>query len=319
MGIWKAYFTGDIHGSNRTFNKLLKAGKFYNVQSVVLAGDLVGKGMIPIIKEGSKYNCEFGGENRTLNSTQELEYMIGLINDTGFYAYITDPDEVEYLKTNPDKIEPLMERLILERIQEWIEKLEKTIKADGIQYYMSPGNDDPFIIDPLINNSNILINPEDKCIQLFQDIYMITCGWTNPTPWNTPREISDDLLLGKLENLISMCPDPHKCIFVFHAPPYDTHLDVAPTLDSSMRMQSGLGSAPFQHVGSKAVRQVIEKYQPLVSVHGHIHESAGKEKIRNTWCFNHGSEYAQGILRGLILSFKNDKQVKFSNYLSVSG
>jgi Icc-related predicted phosphoesterase len=96
-------------------------------------------------------------------------------------------------------------------------------------------------------------------------------------------------------------------------------LDVAPALDKNLRMQSGLGGSPFQNVGSTAVRAMIEKYQPLVAVHGHIHESAGKDKIKNSLCFNPGSEYAQGVLRGIILIFNIDKQAKYVNYLSVSG
>lgn len=319
MAFWKAYFTGDIHGSNASFSKVLKAGKFYNVQAVVIAGDLVGKGMTPVIKEGGKYSCNFGGENRTMNTQQELEHMLGLIDDSGFYSYVTDPVEVSHLQAHPEEIDKLLDHLIVERMQRWVEQMEAAIRRDGIPYYVSAGNDDPFSIDPVLDASSLVINPEEKCVALHEKIDMLTCGWTNPTPWDTPRELPDDQLLERLEGLVRLVPDPKKCIFSLHAPPYKTHLDVAPALDENMRMQSGLGSVPFQNVGSQAVRTIIEKYQPLVGVHGHIHESAGKEKLGNTWCFNHGSEYAQGVLRGLILTFNIDKQVKYVNYLSVSG
>jgi uncharacterized protein len=319
MTFWKAYFTGDIHGSSSGFSKLIKAGKFYNVQAVIIAGDLVGKGMIPVIQEASKYTCEFGGEKRVLYSQGDLERMLGMIADAGFYSYVTNPDEVADLQAHPDQIEKLIDRLIMQRMEVWIEQMEASTRRDGIFYYISAGNDDPFCIDPLLDASTVVINAEEKCLPVHEKIDLLTCGWTNPTPWNTPRELPEDQFLEKLEGLVRLVPDPKKCIFSLHAPPYQTHLDVAPALTKDMRMQSGLTAVPFQNVGSRAVRTIIEKYQPLVAVHGHIHESAGKEKLGNTWCFNHGSEYAQGILKGIILTFNVDKQVKYANYLSVSG
>ncbi|MDR3574378.1 MAG: metallophosphoesterase [Anaerolineaceae bacterium] len=319
MAFWKGYFTGDIHGSEQTFKKLLKAGKFYDVKAVIVAGDLVGKGMIPIIKEGSTYTCEFGGEPQKMETEDELRKMIGLIDDSGFYHYLTTRDEVTDLLANPEKSERLVNSLLMQRMESWMSQLEESSMKDGIDYYISPGNDDPFCVDPLLSCSKIVVNPEERLVAVHEKIDMLTCGWTNPTPWDTERELPEDQLLDKLEGLVKMVPDVKKCIFSLHAPPYRTKIDVAPNLDKDLRMQSGLNGSPFQNVGSTAVRKVIEKYQPLVAVHGHIHESAGKDKIGNTLCFNPGSEYAQGVLRGIILIFNIDKQAKYVNYLSVSG
>ncbi|RLG63511.1 hypothetical protein DRO02_06455 [archaeon] len=61
------------------------------------------------------------------------------------------------------------------------------------------------------------------------------------------------------------------------------------------------------HAGSKSVRYVIEKYQPLVSLHGHIHESFGFCKIGRTYCVNPGSEYAEGILRAFLVEIDGKK------------
>ena len=319
MAFWKGYFTGDIHGSEQTFKKLLKAGKFYSVNAVIVAGDLVGKGMIPIVRDGSGYYCEFGGEPQRMETEEEMKKMVGLINDSGFYSYPTTKDEVTMLQGDPAQIDKVVNQLIGKRIESWVEQMEVSSKKDGITYYMSPGNDDPFTIDSILDDNQVVINPEERLVAVHDKIDMLTCGWTNPTPWNTERELPEDQLLAKLEGLVELVPDVKKCIFSFHAPPYRTKLDVAPTLDANLRMQSGLGGSPFQNVGSQAVRTIIEKYQPLVAVHGHIHESAGKDKIGNTLCFNPGSEYAQGVLRGIILIFNVDKQAKYVNYLSVSG
>ncbi len=319
MAFWKGYFTGDVHGSEQTFKKLLKAGKFYGVNAVIVAGDLVGKGMIPILKEGSGYVCEFGGEPTRMETQDDLKKMIELIDDSGFYHYVTSQEEVSALHADKEQSDNLVNRLLVERMQSWMEQMEASSKRDGITYYISPGNDDPFCVDPVLDSGELVINPEERLVAVHEKIDMLTCGWTNPTPWDTERELPEDKLLERLEGLVKLAPDVKKCIFSFHAPPFRTKLDVAPTLDKDFRMQSGLGGSPFQNVGSTAVRTIIEKYQPLVAVHGHIHEFAGKDKIGSTFCFNPGSEYAQGVLRGIILIFNIDKQAKYVNYLSVSG
>lgn len=319
MTLWKGYFTGDIHGSELTFKKLLKAGKFYEVNTIVIAGDLVGKGMVPILKSGSKYTCEFGGEQRSMETEADLKTMIEMIGNTGFYTYVTEQDEVAALRADPVSSEKLVNGLIVKRMISWMAQMEESGKMDGITYYISAGNDDPFEVDAVMQSTANVINPEEKCLAVHPKIDMLTFGGTNPTPWDTPREYPEDKLLEKLEELVRQVPDPKKCIFSLHAPPYGTKLDVAPKLNKDLRMESGLGGSPFQNVGSKSVRTIIEKYQPLVGVHGHVHECAGKDKIGNTLIFNHGSEYAQGVLRGLILIFNVDKQAKYANYLSVSG
>ncbi len=60
-------------------------------------------------------------------------------------------------------------------------------------------------------------------------------------------------------------------------------------------------------VGSNAVRSAIEKYQPLVGLHGHIHESRSAQKIGRTMCINPGSEYGEGVLRGVIVDLSKQK------------
>ena len=297
----------------------MKAGKFYDVDAVIIAGDLVGKGMVPVLKSGSKYTCEFGGEHRTMETEAELKQMLEMIEDVGFYAYVTDQEEANALREDTVRSEKLVNELIVKRMESWMERLGESSQRDGIPYYISAGNDDPFEIDAVMPSNGNVINPEEKCVAVHPKIDMLTYGVTNPTPWDTPRELPEDELLVKLEKLVAKVPDPKKCIFSLHCPPYGTKLDVAPRLTKGMQMESGLGASPFQNVGSKAVRTIIEKYQPLVGVHGHVHECAGKDRIGKTFIFNHGSEYAQGILRGLILIFNVDKQAKYVDYQSVSG
>lgn len=77
-----------------------------------------------------------------------------------------------------------------------------------------------------------------------------------------------------------------KAIFLFHSPPYQTRLDRA-ALDGRM-----VDHVPMDvHVGSIAIKRFIEERQPLITLHGHVHESTRltgvwKEQMGNTWAFN---------------------------------
>jgi Icc-related predicted phosphoesterase len=101
--------------------------------------------------------------------------------------------------------------------------------------------------------------------------------------------------------------DPSRRIFNFHAPPYDSTLDSAPQLDADLRPVLVDGQENIIPVGSKAVREMIEKYQPLAGSHGHIHEYRGAVDIGKTVCMNPGSEYSKGILRGALVNISDGK------------
>jgi Icc-related predicted phosphoesterase len=138
---------------------------------------------------------------------------------------------------------------------------------------------------------------------------MISLDYVNPTPWDTPREDSEKGLGKRIDKLVAKLGDPGEAIFNLHAPPYGTMLDLAPELDGNKKPVTVAGQVNFVHVGSKAVREAIEKYQPLIGLHGHIHESAGHDKIGDTTVVNPGSEYGEGILRGYIVEIADSRVV----------
>ncbi|MEM2517675.1 MAG: phosphoesterase, partial [Candidatus Bathyarchaeia archaeon] len=101
-------------------------------------------------------------------------------------------------------------------------------------------------------------------------------------------------------------------IFNLHCPPINTLLDIAPKLDKDLKVSLRETIA----AGSAAVRKAIEKYQPLLGLHGHIHESRGIEKIGRTLCINPGSEYTEGILRAIVVDLGKDN---IKNNFFISG
>jgi len=68
--------------------------------------------------------------------------------------------------------------------------------------------------------------------------------------------------------------------------------------------------------GSSACREAIMRYQPLLGLHGHIHESRGVAVLGRTICANPGSEYTEGVLRGFLCELDGDK---VRSYLLTSG
>ena len=158
-------------------------------------------------------------------------------------------------------------------------------------------------IDDILKSSPVVLYPEDQVVSIDEHHEMITTAWTNPTPWKSPRETTEERLAQMIELMTGKVQGMDSCIFNLHCPPYDTPLDVAPELDENLKPKvSGGGGVSTIHVGSLAVRQAIEKNQPLLGIHGHIHESRGFAKIGRTLCLNPGSEYSEGILRGAIIN-----------------
>jgi len=192
---------------------------------------------------------------------------------------------------------------------------EERLKGVNVKIYMMPGNDDLPDVASVIEKSPLVVNPEGKVVELDKGQEMISTGFSNPTPWKTPRELSEEELGNKIEEMASNVKNIENCLFNFHVPPYDSNLDSAPLLDEKLTPITGASGVVMVSVGSTAVRQAIEKYQPLMGLHGHIHESANAIKIGRTVCVNPGSYYQQGILRGYVIHLDNG----LKNYYYVEG
>jgi Icc-related predicted phosphoesterase len=317
MTVTRLFFTTDIHGSEKCFRKFVNAGKFYDAKVLILGGDITGKMVIPVIDQGDgTYSCNFLGSEMRLRSKKELDDTVRNIRDAGYYAYMSNPNEVEELQNDKAKVEGLFERLMSESIDHWVQFARERLAGTGIRCYISPGNDDIFAIDTHLTDSEPVFNPERKVVMIDDRHEMITLGYTNPTPWKSPREVDEGNLENLLEELCSKVRNMNECIFNTHVPPIDTPIDKAPALDPSFRPIVKDGHIQYTNAGSGAMRKIIEKYQPLVGIHGHIHESKGMVKVGKTICFNPGSEYTEGVLRGLILDLENSK---IKNHLFTSG
>ena len=311
----KIYFATDIHGSEICWKKFLAAYKFYEADALILGGDMTGKAIVPIIAQGGeKYKVTLLDQETILNGQEQVDGMVKTIQNRGYYPYVTDPDEVKEISTMLGRSDELFLEEVLKTIQRWMDLADEKLAGTGIRCFVSPGNDDMFEIDEVIKSSKSVELVEGKLVHLDEHHEMISSGWSNPTPWDTHREEDDDKLLDRYEAIASQLESPRTAVFNLHPPPYGSGLDEAPELTEDMSL--AYAGQSLVSVGSHAALKLIEKYQPLLGLHGHIHEGKGNRKFRKTLCINPGSMYEQGILMGALIDLKPKK---IGTYLLTQG
>lgn len=307
----RLFFVTDLHGSELCFRKFISAISIYNADAAIALGDLAGKMVVPIFDNGNgTYDVNFLAQEIHLNNKTELDQQLTKINNIGFYPYMTDKKEADHLRSNQNEVMTIFHRLINERMQHWIELADEKLKDSKAKIFMAPGNDDPMEMDAILESSKVMKSAAMKNLDVL-GYEMITLAHTSPTPWDTPREWSEEEMAKNIDKLAGTIKNMERAIFNFHDPPYGTMLDYAPKL-REMRQSAG----ETEHVGSTAVSEAIKKYQPFLGLHGHIHESRAAQKIGRTFCVNPGSEYGEGILRGVLLTLAD---TKMKSYVFTSG
>jgi len=313
----RIFFVTDIHGSERCFKKFLNGGKFYKADVLMLAGDITGKMIIPIVKQyDDTWLCSYAGSEIPMKSEVQVQELEKSIRDSGFYPYRTEASEMLSLEADKKKVNELFTKLMVDTVESWVQMAEERLRDSGIKCFISPGNDDRWEIDSALNKSDVIINSEERVVEVDRDHEMITLGLTNHTPWKSPREFDEEVLAERVDKMAAGVKKMENCVFNLHCPPYGTVIDLAPKLDGTLKPMLSGGQVVMASAGSTAVRDAIKKYQPLVGLHGHIHESKGVATIDRTKCFNPGSEYGEGVLRGLLLDLI-EKRIK--SYLFTSG
>ena len=205
---------------------------------------------------------------------------------------------------------------MLKTVERWMEMADERLGGTGIRVFVCPGNDDQLEVDEVVANAKTVELGEGRVLDI-GDYQMASSGWANRTPWDTYREEDEDVLLERFERMLAdLTNEPERTIFNLHCPPYNTGLDEAPQLTAEMDLKdAGHSTVP---VGSKAVRQVIERHQPALALHGHIHEARGTHRLGNTLCINPGSTYEQGQLLGVVVDLDGKKK-KVKNFVLTSG
>jgi Icc-related predicted phosphoesterase len=200
-------------------------------------------------------------------------------------------------------------------VKDWVAWADGKLESSGLQCIVCPGNDDRLDIDEILATSAHIQVGEGNVVDLPEGYQLASSGYTNLTPWDTAREEDEGKLKERIMAVVSQATvSPERLVMGLHAPPYDTQLDVAPKIDWETLTVQGQDSA---HVGSTAVKEVIEQVQPILSLHGHIHESRAAVRIGRTLAVNPGSSYVEGTLSGCLIELDGKKKLK--NYRLTMG
>jgi Icc-related predicted phosphoesterase len=296
------YYASDLHGSDRCWRKFLGAGRFYGVQALIMGGDLTGKAIVPIeSRDDGSFETTFIGETRSGRTAEELEELVQAIRFNGMYPWLAPAAEIARLRDDASARAALLEETMVTELRRWIELADERMAGYGIDVFVMPGNDDPWACDAVIESAVHVKACDDRVVRVGPH-EMISCAYANPTPWNSPRELDEDALYTRIKGLADQLEDPATAIFNLHVPPYDSGLDTANEMNPDLTLKY-IGGQPHPiPVGSHAVRQIIEEVQPLLALHGHIHESRGEVRIGRTLAINTGSEYNSGHIHGAVVT-----------------
>jgi Icc-related predicted phosphoesterase len=312
----RLFYAGDVHGSRVCWKKFVNAAAHYPADALVMGGDLTGKALVPIVREGDgSYAAQVIGERREARTAEQLDQLQSAIVSNGMYPLIVDQAEAEMLRVDRTRREQAFERALLDELRLWIEFADERLAGTGVRAYVIPGNDDPWAIDELLA-SGTAVDACDETVRIVGGHELLSFGYANRTPWRTPRELDEDEIYARLKVLADQLETPERAIFNIHVPPRDSSLDTAYEVDEDLNYVTKGGRPHEVATGSRAVRQIIEETQPLLSLHGHIHESKGVTRIGRTVAINPGSDYGSGHLDGCLVHIAPDR---VANQYLVSG
>jgi Icc-related predicted phosphoesterase len=309
----RIFFATDLHGSEMCWRKFLNAAKFYDADVLICGGDMTGKAIVPIVEEDGRFTLTMAGQTQTVGPG-EVGDVEAQIRRKGYYPLRVTPERLAELDGDADTRIHTFQEVMLDGVQRWMDMAKDKLGGSGVRVFVCPGNDDEMEVDDVVRKSEMVQLGEGQLVEI-DGFSMISTGWSNHTPWNTHREETEEQLGERIEAMAMQIKDPSHAIFNLHCPPYKSGLDEAPAIDADLKLLHG-GRA-LRPVGSTAVRESIEKHQPLLSLHGHIHESKGAVKLGKTLAINPGSSYEEGMLMGAIIQLDPKKGVK--SYQLVNG
>jgi Icc-related predicted phosphoesterase len=295
------YYASDVHGSDVCWRKFLGAARFYGAGSLIMGGDLTGKAIVPIEIDGEgRFTTTFLGETRSGTTADQLMELLDAVRFNGMYPWVTSREDIEFHREDDAARQQLFERVMLDELRRWIELADERLEDIGAELFIIAGNDDPWSVDNVLRSGDRVVFCDDQMVRVAGH-EMISLSYANPTPWHSPRELDEPELYTRLRALADQLEEPETAIFNLHVPPYDSELDRALEISPDLTHVYKGGQPVEIPVGSHAVRQIIEEVQPLLSLHGHIHESRGEAHIGRTLALNSGSEYNSGRIHGAVV------------------
>ena len=284
-------FATDFHGSTEMWSKFATLVAEVRPDLAIAGGDFKGKALA--VAEGIRpdaWQVKYPS-SRVLDAGEVLTWTEDIARQ-GIYAARVSQRQSQQLAVDEDYAEGFLMEAARLRLRTWAQEA-RTLKQYCGRLMLVPGNDDgPEMtgaireIDPSLSDEHVRIGEWD----------VISVGTTPPTPWKTPGEAEESEILAEVSALLDQTRRCDSTVLVAHSPPYNTLLDIGPDLDEEMRVRTAGGRQRTKHIGSRAIREILITRGPLISLHGHVHESRGIQYLGRTLALNPGSEYSGGTL-----------------------
>ncbi|HEY7590354.1 MAG TPA: hypothetical protein VH723_05130 [Candidatus Limnocylindrales bacterium] len=303
------FFASDIHGSERVFRKFLNAAPFYGAGAVIFGGDITGKRLVPIVETATgRWRAELFGQQHEVETGSGLDELETRVRDNGFYPHRATEEEVARMAADAGYLHETFERVMATTAERWVGLADERLRTAGVPAIMMPGNDDEPAVKRILAQGTWIVDGENQVVEL--DGYQVASfGYSTTTPWHSPREVTEEGMASALDGLIGRLDPTRPAIFNLHDPPRGSGLDMALKLTPDMRVVTAGGDPQREPVGSRAVRDAIDRVRPVLSLHGHIHESRAAATIGRTVCLNPGSAYGEGTLQGVLVTLEGDRVV----------
>jgi Icc-related predicted phosphoesterase len=259
-----------------------------------MGGDVTGKVVVPLVEDGGAYVAELFGRAERAGSEEELEDLERRIRANGMYPHRMSAAEVERVAALSEEArEQWFAEVMLVTFERWLALAEERLTDAAVRCFVMPGNDDPPAVDGAIERAARVEGCDDRVVE-FGGYAMVSLGYSNRTPFDSPRELDEDELYRRICALADAAGAMERCVFNLHVPPIDSTLDTCAALDEHLEVVMAGSEPKLIAAGSTAVREAIERYQPLVSLHG------------RTLCINPGSDYHTGRIAGCLLQLRPD-------------
>lgn len=302
----RLYYASDIHGTETLWRKFLHAARVYEAGVLVMGGDVTGKVVVPLVEDGGAVTAELFGRAERAGSEEEVAALEQRIRANGMYPHRMSRAEVERVAALPDEQrEEWFAGVMMLTFERWLALAEERLGGAPVRCFVMPGNDDPEGVDGAIERAARVEACDGRVVE-FGGWTMLSLGYSNRTPFDSPRELDENELYTRISALADAVEDMERCLFNLHVPPHDSTLDTCAALDDDLQVVMAGSEPKLISAGSTAVREAIERYQPAVTLHGHIHESAGATRIGRTLCINPGSDYHTGRIAGCLLQLRAD-------------
>lgn len=302
----KVVFATDLHGSTSVLRKLITATKNYEADHVVIGGDITGKAIVPIYREGTSWKADLFGSTHTAETQEEMLTLSEHVEAVGMYPYEMDAADARQYEDDESKLDDLFLRLMRQRLERWGELLEEHFAGTDIRCYWVPGNDDRHELDDVFESFQRVVNVDNRVVRMDEKHEIAGLAEAKMTPWRCERDEEEDQIEARLGKVMAALEDPEAAVLNFHCPPKNTKIDQCPEIDENFEIKRIGGQVLMTSAGSAAIREAIERYQPLLGLHGHVHEARGSDKIGRTTVINPGSEYGEGLLRAVVVNLQPD-------------